>query len=94
MTDFTSNDIIVTLQAGTTASTVNVVMPIADDNVHEVPEEGFLALLMLEQAEFPLLVDTEELNLTLGRISDNDGTFSATKFAFNATTLYLNRMCC
>ena len=72
MTDFSSNDIIVTLTAG--SDTVNVAMPITDDDVHEVPEEGFLALLRLEQAEFPELVDTEELNLTLGRISDNDGT--------------------
>ena len=71
MTDFSSNDIVVTLTAG--SNTVNVVMPISDDDVHEVPEEGYLALLRLEQAEFPELVDTEELNLTLGRISDNDG---------------------
>ena len=71
MTDFSSNDIVVTLTAG--SNTVNVVMPIADDDVHEVPEEGYLALLRLEQAQFPELINTEELNLTLGRISDNDG---------------------
>ena len=48
-------------------------MPIVDDLIHEEPEEGFLALLRLEQAMFPELVDTTTGNLTLGRISDNDG---------------------
>lgn len=48
-------------------------MPIVDDLIHEEPEEGFLALLRLEQATFPELVDTTTGNLTLGRISDNDG---------------------
>lgn len=48
-------------------------MPIVDDLIHEEPEEGFLALLSLEQATFPELIDTTSANLTLGRISDNDG---------------------
>lgn len=48
-------------------------MPIVNDLIHEEPEEGFLALLRLEQATFPGLVDTTTGNLTLGRISDNDG---------------------
>ena len=70
-TDFSSTEIIVTIPAGST--TVNVVMPIVDDEIHEEPEEGFLALLKLEQADFPELIDTITGNLTLGRISDNDG---------------------
>lgn len=55
--------------------TVDVVMPIVDDAIHEEPEEGFLALLILENADFPDLIDTTTGNLTLGRISDNDGEF-------------------
>ena len=50
-------------------------MPIVDDEIHEVPEEGFLALLRLEEADFPELIDTTTGNLTLGRISDDDGQF-------------------
>ena len=48
-------------------------MPIIDDEIHEVLEEGFLAILRLEQTNFPDLIDTTTGNLTLGRISDNDG---------------------
>ncbi len=60
-----------TIPAG--SITANVIMPIVDDLIHEEPEEGFLALLRLDQATFPELVDTTSGNLTLGRISDNDG---------------------
>ena len=69
--DFSSTEIVVTIPAG--SLTVDVVMPIVDDEIHEEPEEGFLALLRLEQANFPDLIDTTTGNLTLGRISDNDG---------------------
>lgn len=72
-TDFDPSEIVVTLPANTLQATAEVVIPIVDDLIHEVPEEGFLALLRLEQAVFPELIDTTTGNLTLGRISDNDG---------------------
>ena len=80
MTDFSSREITVTILANSLTGTVNVVMPIVDDEIHEEPEEGFLALISLEQADFPDLIDTTTGNLTLGRIADNDGELTSFNF--------------
>ena len=55
-------------------SPVPVPMPIVDDTIDEVLEEGFLAVITVgeEGATFPELVDRDVSQLTLGRIADDD----------------------
>lgn len=69
--DFDTAEQLVTLQGGT--SNTGVQFGIVDDLILEPVEEGFLALLELESAMFPDLIDFDAERVTLLRIRDNDG---------------------
>ena len=52
----------------------DVIFPIIDDPILEEAEEGFLAIISLESAMFPDLIDIDASSRrTLIRIRDNDG---------------------
>lgn len=61
----------ITLGAG--SGNTRVDFDVIDDMVLEIGEEGFLALIELESAQFPDLVQVDTNTLTLARIRDNDG---------------------
>ena len=71
-TDFIDSEIFVTLQPG--VGMTDVIFPIIDDLILEEVEEGFLAIISLESAMFPDLIDIDASSRrTLIRIRDNDG---------------------
>lgn len=54
-------------------------MPIVNDAIDEVLEEGYIALIVFESdgADFPDLVDDEAPGqITLGRIADDDSKYA------------------
>ena len=70
--DFLADEIFVTLQPG--VGMTDVFFPIIDDLILEEVEEGFLAIISLESAMFPNLIDFDATSRrTLIRIRDNDG---------------------
>ena len=71
-TDFIDRQISVTLQPGVGMTDVD--FTIVDDLILEEVEEGFLAIISLESAMFPDLIDFDATSRrTLIRIRDNDG---------------------
>jgi hypothetical protein len=68
--DFTTNDIMVTINPGTSLTPVQ--FQITDDLILEETEEGFLAVILLDSAMFEDLIEFDADRLTLIRIRDND----------------------
>lgn len=74
VTDFDKTPIVVTV--GTGLSQEPVQFNIVDDALLEL-EEGFLAVIQLEEAMYPNLVEFDASRLTLIRIRDNDSEISS-----------------
>ncbi len=66
-----------TLFASTSTNNIEpAVVPVIDDDRDEVDNEGFLAVLSLESAMYPDLVNFDPTTrVTLARVADNDSTY-------------------
>lgn len=68
------------LTFGPDATSMNISIPIADDNVYEPYSEEFLALMNLETTGVDVVVRPEEATI---RITDDDGNLKLFPISFS-----------
>ena len=73
--DFDGTNQVIVLEIN--SATTDVTFGIIDDEILEPSEEGFIALMELESAMFPELIDFGDTRAALIRIRDNDGKENA-----------------